>query len=429
MAAKPVEDVAEAKGQEDVEEKPLILMLQSTVDSVRAFDDGDEGFEAVFKRMDNFNFKHSKVSTLDELYEEIEKLSDGIIAHLIIMAHGNSDGMCFGTNLITDNIPDFAEKLKPKLRHCSSIFLHSCLVGKGKDSFAETLAKNLKGHIVFGATASIKRGDLDVTEIKQLDNCLDINYKIKEDESYEMKKFYTPLKCTNDDDPVSFDEINEIKPENIVHLTSGLCLDINSICGLLVTNGYENKIGHKDEQIWENETDLYKIINHPKINDECKTNLIEKYISITEMTEIEKKELVQQNIDFIILLRDCGFIFTADHSSKFDSGFIISQTILAKLIEKYYSLDMRFRNIINSTKVTHDNLEQNFMGQIGIIVRKEKYCVHGVGILFMKIFCKIIEKYNLSLDVLKLIFQETDVPGTYKGFHFLDYDQKKYIYI
>ena len=118
------------------------------------------------------------------------------------MAHGTETSMQLNENFDIDftNIKELCDIIKPKLSPECSIFLHSCLVGKGgpnskEMNFSQKLAKLLPGHAIFGSEKSINRGDLDVlmAENKYNKRVLNMWYQINETEDYEIYTFFEPI--------------------------------------------------------------------------------------------------------------------------------------------------------------------------------------------------------------------------------------------
>lgn len=181
--------------------KDVILVLQAEYDPNGAFDsDGDKGLFSILKSMKEFDFIYKKISSINDIYEIIEIIPDeSKIAHLIIMAHGdqNSIRLTNHNDIGLMNLDLFADIIRNKLSPECSIFLHSCLVGKGgpkADNFSSKLAKLLPGHAIFGSEKSIDRGDLDILLIENKYNkrVVNIVYNINETKDYELYTFFQP---------------------------------------------------------------------------------------------------------------------------------------------------------------------------------------------------------------------------------------------
>ena len=180
--------------------KQVILILQSVGDHNRAFDNnGNAGLFTIlneFKK--DFDLVYKKVRNLKEILNELEKIDDKQIGHTILMGHGDEINQRFilsNNNYIdSSNYKLFCQKISPKLYSKSSILIHSCCLGKGgisnKTNFSNLLAKQLKGHIVFGSDEEIFRGDLLVTSIKKKSKRLDIEYEIDITRKYKLHKFF-----------------------------------------------------------------------------------------------------------------------------------------------------------------------------------------------------------------------------------------------
>lgn len=166
--------------------KNVILMLQSKYDPNGAFDDGDEGLIALLSKLDEFDFRYTKVGSVQEIQQQMDlvRAEGRKIAHLIIMAHGSENSMALSrTNHIVLNrksYNDFVMAMRGVLEDDSSVLLHSCEVGKNPDNFAVALARDFPGITFWGATDSIARGDLLVRYLKPDKDAkvLDIGYEI-----------------------------------------------------------------------------------------------------------------------------------------------------------------------------------------------------------------------------------------------------------
>ena len=189
-------------------EKNVILVLQSTHDPKNAFDeDGDKGLFAIFQSMSSFDFKYHKISKYQDIIDAVNSLGpQQKIAHLVMMAHGDQKIMVIGNNHFLCTLPysdknmtslrDFSELLKPKIEKNMSIFLHSCLVGKGgpgQDNFANHLSVLLPNHLIFAAENSIARNEL-IVKVAEEDNenkILTMKYIVDEGIQNEIYDFYT----------------------------------------------------------------------------------------------------------------------------------------------------------------------------------------------------------------------------------------------
>lgn len=153
--------------------KNIILVLQSTHDPEGAFDEnGDAGLFSIFKSLDKFNTRHYFISSLDDIKKIMDKITNHRISHLVVMAHGSSDGITLGKDNVTtkdETVYKFAGLLRPKLKPNATILLHSCSVGEGggrAENFANTLSILLPTHKIYAAEKPITRGDLLVTRFQ-----------------------------------------------------------------------------------------------------------------------------------------------------------------------------------------------------------------------------------------------------------------------
>lgn len=153
--------------------KNIILILQSTYDPVGAFDEnGDAGLFSIFKSLDKFNTRHFSISSLNDIKKITDKITNHRISHLVVMAHGSSDGIALGKDNVTtkdETIYKFAGLLRPKLDFGATILLHSCSVGEGggrAENFANTLSILLPTHKIYAAESPIARGDLLVNRFQ-----------------------------------------------------------------------------------------------------------------------------------------------------------------------------------------------------------------------------------------------------------------------
>ena len=152
--------------------KNIILVLQSTHDPEGAFDEnGDAGLFSIFKSLNKFNTRHYFISSLDDIKKIMDKITNHRISHLVVMAHGSSDGITLGKDNVTtkdETVYKFAGLLRPKLKPNATILLHSCSVGDGgrAENFANNLSILLPTHKIYAAEKPIARGDLLVTRFQ-----------------------------------------------------------------------------------------------------------------------------------------------------------------------------------------------------------------------------------------------------------------------
>ena len=114
---------------------------------------------------------YKNISSVYDIQNVLKKLKYKI-AHLVIMSHGEKNQLYLSKEgVINSNSKELnllANDLMNHLAPNASILLHSCLVGKGgknANNFANSLAKKLPGHIIYGAEEEIKRGDLSLEQI------------------------------------------------------------------------------------------------------------------------------------------------------------------------------------------------------------------------------------------------------------------------
>jgi hypothetical protein len=177
--------------------RPKVLMLQARSDWNRAFDqDGDQGLMAIFKSIPEIEVEHHYI----ESSKDIIRIINGIhvpLAHLVIMAHGNSRELKLSDNDYIEmehsslaskyrkaNIYEVAEAINNKLPPGGSIFLHSCQVGEGginTENIAQLLAV-LTDRKIYGSEQAINRGDLLVTKAEITGNVLDMQYIVDNDQ-------------------------------------------------------------------------------------------------------------------------------------------------------------------------------------------------------------------------------------------------------
>lgn len=134
------------------------------------------------------------ISNVDQIKDILDSLKHKV-AHLVVMSHGEANTLSLSdAGDIRSNTPEMdtlAKSLRNKLLPNASILLHSCLVGKGgpnSDNFASTLAKQLPGHIIYGAEESINRGDLELKYIftNEEDGSLLVIYHIEKYHLYDF---------------------------------------------------------------------------------------------------------------------------------------------------------------------------------------------------------------------------------------------------
>lgn len=183
--------------------KPTILVLQSIYDPNRAFDeDGDEALKLLFKEIPGFVYKHTYISSVEDIINELEK--NYPIAHLVIMAHGNAEGLKLGEHSLSYYDPNFfqlGEVINQNLHPKADIFLHSCAVGQGgrfTQNFAQALAV-MTNRSVYGAEEPIRRGDLLVVNLIIKPEYINVEYVVDETQIKNSgRKPYAMLKFTPD---------------------------------------------------------------------------------------------------------------------------------------------------------------------------------------------------------------------------------------
>jgi hypothetical protein len=168
---------APAPAKKPVAKKPkkknILLMMQSRYDPNGAFDEGDEGFMQILKQFNDFDFRYVKVGSVADIQKETDKIREEgrQIGHLIFMAHGSKNSMALSNNnrivLGQRSFDDFVHAFDGLLADKSSVLLHSCLVGGGDAdrNIAMAIARVHPGITIWGATESIRRGDLLVTHV------------------------------------------------------------------------------------------------------------------------------------------------------------------------------------------------------------------------------------------------------------------------
>lgn len=114
----------------------------------------------------------SDVSGLSDMIKQFNryKFPNDSLVQFIIQAHGAPDTLALGQDHITVDSPlwdrfthFFSESVLKKLTHNGSIFLHSCSIARGKDSFAHNFSLFIPHHVIYGATDMVKMMDLQMS--------------------------------------------------------------------------------------------------------------------------------------------------------------------------------------------------------------------------------------------------------------------------
>ena len=114
------------------------------------------GVEVIYKK---------NINNVDMMKNIIKEINIPIL-HLIIVGHGNENGMVLSSGNLLNfrNIKSVTDILKPKLHRNAHILLHSCCVGtggKGKGNFAQVMANLLVKHLVIGANGEVPTNTLN----------------------------------------------------------------------------------------------------------------------------------------------------------------------------------------------------------------------------------------------------------------------------
>lgn len=114
----------------------------------------------------------SDVKGLDDMIKQFNHyiIPDKSLVQFIIQAHGNPNQLQLGKDMISINSPlwdlfihFFTESVLNKLAHNGSIFLHSCSIARGTDSFAHNFSLFIPNHVIYGATDMIHMMDLQMS--------------------------------------------------------------------------------------------------------------------------------------------------------------------------------------------------------------------------------------------------------------------------
>ncbi len=159
-----------------IKNKFCVLVFQSSsADDVFKKDDA---FENLVNRF-GFGYIEKKINSIDEMiykmFEFNELNPNSKIVHLVIRAHGHETGMQLGNdnldiliqNKTYHNFNLFIDLFRRSATSLSSIFLHSCLVGKDvpySESFAKFLSKQIDVPI-FASNKLIHTYDLIIDNI------------------------------------------------------------------------------------------------------------------------------------------------------------------------------------------------------------------------------------------------------------------------
>ena len=183
---------------------------------------------------------------------------------------------------------------------------------------------------------------------------------------------------------ITSDEFKDLNPnilqDEYIHMSNNSCFLISELNILLKTNNYNNMFNEK--QIWERIDDVDKIINHPLVDHEVRTHLLQLKETISHMDTF-----VEENIEFISKLGHYGYKMLTDYTNETDPDetkhFIHAQRVLAKIAN--------YRGQLSSiNKLKFDNLGYETSQKLSYLYSGRDECVHGLGFVVINIYFSIL---------------------------------------
>jgi len=218
-------------------------------------------------------------------------------------------------------------------------------------------------------------------------------------------------KCINDTDILSQEEIKDISKEKIIRIWNRHCFDIDYLVEYLISNNNLNRDPSKQtDELWKNEDEKLKIINHHGLDKKIKKRYNEmlKKVKKEEEKFIENLTSDKEKIDFLNMIALVGTICFNDEAFSFSDNergidFIKAQ----KAIEKFLSVlnERKDKQIWFNLKIYGKSLED-------IVKIIKDTCIHGIGRMFLEyyisVYYLITQTYKQKLELSKYFIKISD---------------------
>ena len=208
-----------------------------------------------------------------------------------------------------------------------------------------------------------------------------------------------PNECKNDTDILSLEEINDLPKNKLIKTWNDNCYNIDYLIEYLIANNNLNKDPIQPIfDLWRNDKEMNKIINHKGIDKDIK----KRYNEMLKKNLLDENEFVQnlslddEQIKFINNIGLLGSVFLNLSLDEINEGLQKFLEILNKKKDKNRWLDvniynLNLRDIIDSIKDT---------------------CNHQIGRTFLKyyigLYYLITQKFKKSLELSRYFIKLND---------------------
>jgi len=208
-----------------------------------------------------------------------------------------------------------------------------------------------------------------------------------------------PNECKNDTDILSLEEINDLPKNKLIKTWNDNCYNIDYLIEYLIANNNLNKDPIQPIfDLWRNDKEMNKIINHKGIDKDIK----KRYNEMLKKNVLDENEFAQnlslddEQIKFINNIGLLGTVFLNLSLDEINEGLQKFLEILNKKKDKNRWLDvnicnLNLRDIINSIKDT---------------------CNHQIGRTFLKyyigLYYLITQKFKKSLELSRYFIKLND---------------------
>jgi hypothetical protein len=208
-----------------------------------------------------------------------------------------------------------------------------------------------------------------------------------------------PNECKNDTDILSLEEINDLPKNKLIKTWNDNCYNIDYLIEYLIANNNLNKDPIQPIfDLWRNDKEMNKIINHKGIDKDIK----KRYNEMLKKNVLDENEFAQnlslddEQIKFINNIALIGSVFLNLSLDEINEGLQKFLEILNKKKDKNRWLDvniynLNLRDIINSIKDT---------------------CNHQIGRTFLKyyigLYYLITQNFKKSLELSRYFIKSND---------------------
>ena len=208
-----------------------------------------------------------------------------------------------------------------------------------------------------------------------------------------------PNECKNDTDILSLEEINDLPKNKLIKTWNDNCYNIDYLIEYLIANNNLNKDPIQPIfDLWRNDKEMNKIINHKGIDKDIK----KRYNEMLKKNVLDENEFAQnlslddEQIKFINNIGLLGTVFLNLSLDEINEGLQKFLEILNKKKDKNRWLDvniynLNLRDIIDSIKDT---------------------CNHQIGRTFLKyyigLYYLITQKFKKSLELSRYFIKLND---------------------